>query len=268
MELFMEVFIVALLAVCAFTGYRKGLLGVIFGLISWVLVLVCMYAGIPYVEESMMKGAIYEKYHNPIYNHVKSELVKKEGDFETSDEILGLIQSYDVSDENSLDSLFNDIGIFLPDVMRQRIANSDGDIESSDIEIPEGDDEESVQGRVDAVNEFNDRIAERIATPIAKMMVRGSAVLLVVILTLILTRIIGLIINAINELPFVGGSSRILGAAWGICSGFLIIWLIMDVISCFAMTVRGQEIMAIIEGNTFLNTIYTMNPLSFIISLN
>lgn len=267
MESFMIIFTIAVLAICVFLGYRKGMLGVVFGLISWVLVLVLMYVGIPYIEKTMMDGPIYEKYHNPIYNHVKSKIVQNESDLETTDEILGLIQSYDVSDEDSIATLFKDIGIFLPTVMKQRIAASDEELNADDISIPDGDDEESIQARVDAVNEFNDRVAERIATPIAEMMVRGSAVLLVVILSLLITRILGLLVNAFNDLPLIGGSSRVLGAAWGLCSGLLIIWLIMDVISCFAMTIRGQEMMAVIENNVFLHSLYLMNPLSFVITL-
>ena len=97
-------------------------------------------------------------------------------------------------------------------------------------------------------------------------MVKGLAILTSLLIAFIITKVISLIAQFIGDLPVVGGFSRALGGIWGIIVALMIIWIFMDVVTCFSITPSGEKLMTQIESSEFLNILYVNNPLAFLIN--
>ncbi|MCR5452347.1 MAG: CvpA family protein [Lachnospiraceae bacterium] len=259
------IFTIAVFIISIIIGVRKGILGVVFGVITWVLIIGLIYFGTPFVKESLMKGPIYEKFYNAVYDHVQNGLIAMENENETSAEMADEAIDHAISDPESVGDLFDAIDMDIPWLMMRAISDAANVNDIQKIDIPEGQDEESIDARIEAVSQINATIADTAATPIANMMVKGISVLLVLILSLLLTRILGLIVNALNDAPVIGETSRILGGLWGVLCALLIIWVAMDLVICFAATPRGQSFMNEITSNSFLNALFINNPLEFLV---
>lgn len=76
---------------------------------------------------------------------------------------------------------------------------------------------------------------------------------------LIIRMIIGTL-SIFRMLPIVGLADRVLGLVLGLIQGILIVWALFLVLSMFATTQVGADLMAEINRTPFLSTLYNMNP--------
>jgi hypothetical protein len=71
-----------------------------------------------------------------------------------------------------------------------------------------------------------------------------------------------LIAHFITDLPIIGGITKGLGGAWGVIVAMMMVWIMMDIVTCFAVLPWGQYMMAQIKGSEILNVMYMYNPLN------
>lgn len=64
-----------------------------------------------------------------------------------------------------------------------------------------------------------------------------------------------------SRLPIIRTANHALGLGAGILQGLLIVWMLMMVLSFFAATPAGQNLMAQVYDNPFLELLYNTNPL-------
>ncbi len=85
-----------------------------------------------------------------------------------------------------------------------------------------------------------------------------------IVTLLIVWGLIRLVIGAagiFSRLPIIRTANRALGLGAGILQGLLIVWMLMMVLSFFAATPAGQNLMAQVYDNPFLELLYNTNPL-------
>lgn len=279
--------VIILLVICFIVGCSKGILGIFFGIIYWVVILGTVYVAQPRIETYMADGPVQEKVETAVRKHIKSGLVKKENETidsindqldenggsltedaaaDTSDdtsESESVQPTYDFSSVESVGDSFSDIGITLPSAMKKAVAEAGSEALNAAGNVLDN----LRTSEEDQVDEANDTISQNVAAPIASVVIKGIALLISIILALIISRILGLIINAVNHMPVVGGLSRVLGGIWGLVVGFIIIWLIMDLATCFSLFPFGEKIMTDINNSVFLNNMYMYNPLNVFLNI-
>lgn len=259
-------------------GWAKGLIGILSGILSWVIILVIMYAATPAIENAYMKGPVYKKMYNTVSAHVNSNLTKQEN--KTIDKLNEKLQSdnttitgdaadsdgrkptTDLKDSESMKEFLSGISISLPNRVTSFISKAIDDATNAAAGLVQNITADSQ----DALTDANATITDSISSPLARLMVRGIAMLTAFILALIVTRIIALLAHILGKAPVIGGFSRVLGGVFGIIVVLLIVWLFMDFVTCFAITPNGAKLMSQIEGSEFLNALYINNPLTFLIS--
>lgn len=278
-----------ILLVAAFAiGFYRGLFGLLSGLLSWVIIIGFLYVATPLIEERYMDGAVYQKFYNSVSEHITSGLVQKENhtidqineqreededsqdtyttddstDEETTDIGTPKKAKIDLSDSGSLRDYLEKLDINLPKKATDFISKAVDSTTNAAVEIAENisDDNEK------KLSSANDTITKTIAGQTAALMVKGLAILTSLLIAFIITRVISLIAQFIGDLPVVGGFSRALGGIWGIIVALMIIWIFMDVVTCFSITPSGEKLMTQIESSGFLNILYVDNPLAFLIN--
>ena len=94
----------------------------------------------------------------------------------------------------------------------------------------------------------------------AKLIINVAAFLLTFIVVSIILRAIIFSLNVVSELPVVGLVNRLAGGVLGMLMVLIIVWLVFLVITMLYTTGIGKSMIAMIQENEFLKTIYEHNP--------
>ena len=94
----------------------------------------------------------------------------------------------------------------------------------------------------------------------AKLIINVAAFLLTFIVVSIILRAIIFSLNVVSELPVVGLVNRLAGGVLGMLMVLIIVWLVFLVITMLYTTGIGKSMIAMIQENEFLKTIYEYNP--------
>lgn len=272
---------VILLIIAFAIGYYRGLFGLLSGLLTWVIILGFLYVATPLIEQKYMEGAVYQKFYKSVSEHVSNGLVQKENktieainkqrensdetestDTEAAEPGTNRKAAIDLSDSDSLKDYFAKIGITLPKKATDFISKAVDSTTNAAAAIIENisDDNE------DKLTDANSTITSTLAGQVAALMVKGLAILTSILIAFIITRAISLVAQFIGDMPVIGGFTRALGGVWGIIVALLIIWIFMDVVTCFSITPEGTKLVKQIQSSGFLNVLYVNNPLAFLIS--
>ena len=108
------------------------------------------------------------------------------------------------------------------------------------------------------VTNFTGYLRTRLVTIIVKVI---ACVLLLIVIYVII-RILLRISGAINKIPIIGGINRIFGAIIGLLEGLLILWCICLIITMFASTKFGMQVVDVINGSKVLKFIYDRNGIA------
>ncbi len=244
-------------------GLIRGITGILQGVLCWVVIFGMMFLVTPAIENSLQGSAVEEKFQNSVESHIKSQLAKLENKSETLEELTNTTEVIDLSSEQSTAELFDSIEIPLPEVV-------DGYIAKQVKKSKKAEKTFKLNKKKDLdkqLSKINQTIAQQASGPIVHFMLRGAALLVSSILAIILTRLLSFVLSLIAEMPVIGPGNRFLGGCFGIIEGCLIVWIIFDVITCFVMTPRGQELYTQIQSDTILRLLYAYNPLDIFVSI-
>lgn len=267
-----------LLVVAFAIGFYRGLFGLLSGLLTWIIILGFLYVATPLIEAKYMDGAVYKKFYNSVSEHISTSLITKENktidslneaaDVNTAAEDtitdVGTPKkvAIDLSDSESLRDYLGKIGISIPKKASDFISKAVDSTTNAAAEIVSN----ITADNADKLSEANDTIVDTLSARTAALMVKGLAILTSLLMAFIITRALALIAQFIGELPVVGGFSRFLGGVWGVIVALLIIWIFMDVVTCFSITPNGAKLVSQIQNNAFLDFLYIENPLAFLIN--
>lgn len=267
-----------LLVVAFAIGFYRGLFGLLSGLLTWIIILGFLYVATPLIEAKYMDGAVYKKFYNSVSEHISTSLITKENkkidslnaaasentDTEDTTTDIGTPKkaAIDLSYSESLRDYLEKIGISIPKKASDFISKAVDSTTNAAAEIVSN----ITADNADKLSDANDTIVSTLSARTAALMVKGLAILTSLLIAFIITRALALIAQFIGDLPVVGGFSRFLGGVWGIIVALLIIWIFMDVVTCFSITPNGAKLVSQIQNNAFLDFLYVENPLAFLIN--
>lgn len=106
-----------------------------------------------------------------------------------------------------------------------------------------------------------DDFASYIVNYFASLILNVAAYIVTLLIAWGLIRLVIGAAGIFSRLPIIRTANHALGLGAGILQGLLIVWMLMMVLSFFAATPAGQNLMAQVYDNSFLELLYNTNPL-------
>lgn len=279
-------------------GIARGAIKITVSLLATIVTFVLVFFLTPYVSKGITKmtpaqDVLETKIESTIAGMVMGDMGDSEEDgTNKEDQIRNALKSAGV-DEDRL----NELGITVEDIANGDISKNDlaemgisrnildginqqsadnGTEPLENIEIPrdmqisaiENADIPSVFKNLLLTNnnsEIYDKLGvtgfvSYVSAYMAKLIINVAAFLLTFIVVSIILRAIIFSLNVVSELPVVGLVNRLAGGVLGMLMVLIIVWLVFLVITMLYTTGIGKSMIAMIQENEFLKTIYEYNP--------
>lgn len=227
------IIVLAVLALSAFVGYHKGMLRIIYSLVSWIVVLAFVSWATPQINLYLLENTV-------IYDRIEEYC---EGTIrESSSEQVEMTQQEAeeaLVEELGSEDLLANLGVSVPDSVM------DGILEKT----------------ADATETFLDEsgIYAAIAGGLATFILEGIAFLVALVLAWLVVHIISQLLGIVSKIPVIKGLNRTLGFFVGVIYGFLIVWLGFYIIALGSASEMGQVVVSYIYENPFLTFLYENN---------
>lgn len=219
MAFVVDIVILAIMLVCVFFGYKKGLVGVTVNILGFFIAL-------------LIALLLYTPISNFVINNTSLQPNLKEGISDT-------VKSYVIKD-NETNTENEEIEDNSPKVIKDYI---NGFIQKQ---------KEGVQ-RTEA--EIIDNVSETLSINIIKVAV-GIAVFLISKIALIFVKALA---KLITKLPIIGQFDKLGGVIYGVLQGLLIIYIILALISLFAPATENSTILEAINSSIVGKMMYNNN---------
>lgn len=213
--------VLALIAAACIMGFRKGFVKEIVSVFFMLISFLLVWAVNPYVNT-------FVKEYTPVYDTIQEKcqtLVSEQ---------IGNKKTLDKEEQNQVMESLD-----LPDLLKNAL------VENNTAETY----------RYLAVSTFTEYISDSLAV----MAVNGISFLISFILSAAVIRLLGFILNVLTKLPVIHGINKIAGAAVGGIKCVIFIWIAFLVLTLLCDTAPGQQGMALIQQDTFLNFLYSQN---------
>ena len=220
MAFIVDIIILAIMLICIFLGYKKGLIGVAVNILGFFIALIIAFI-------------LYTPISNFIINNTSIET-------RLQDAISGNIASYVIKTNEEADEDSEEIEDNSPKVMTDYI---DRFVEREKEQV-----EQKEQEMIDAVS-------KTVATNIIKVAV-GILVFIVAKIALLFLKIVA---KFISDLPIIGQFNKIGGIIYGVLQGLLIIYISLAIISLFAPTMENTAILEAINLSIIGKIMYNNN---------
>ena len=213
--------VLALIAAACIMGFRKGFVKEIVSVFFMLISFLLVWAVNPYVNT-------FVKEYTPVYDTIQDKcqtLVSEQ---------IGNKKTLDKEEQNQVME-----NMELPDLLKNAL------VENNTAETY----------RYLAVSTF----AEYISDSLAVMAVNGISFLISFVLSAAVIKLLGFILNVLTKLPVINGINKIAGAAVGGIKCIIFIWIAFLVLTLLCNTTLGQQGMALIQQDAFLNFLYSQN---------
>ncbi len=243
--------VLLILVLLGIRGYKRGLLGIVFGVVAWIFILVFIQWASPKAYENLSQD---EKIVSTISNGVENLLQDKAEDItvENADEELS---------EDKVNALSN----FLPEGTMDKYNELMSNLEDFNNVSSTIEDSALKQEMEDQANEVLDAQKKEIVSEatviITDYILHALATIIAVVIGCILCSLVWMLISVINHAPIIGTASRLAGIIFGVFEGVLLVWIIMYVISLTSLTEIGAQAYNQITENEFLLYLYNNNIL-------
>ena len=223
----LTIVVLAVIALCAYGGYRQGFLRVVYALVGWILVLGIVTFSSPYVtrfleENTKIQDTIKEK----CLEHLKEADLKETENFKEDQE----------RDENS--PLYNSL---LPETVMENIVQS------------------AAQGAEELLE--NSGIYENIADSISDFILEGISFFAAFLIASVLVRFLAGVLDLVSHLPVVEDVNKALGVMAGGIKGLLIVWLAFYLLAICITNEFARGIYIYVEESPILLFLYDNNIL-------
>lgn len=210
---------------CSIKGYRRGLLRVVFSLVSFFLSLAFVMWATPYITEFLEENT-------QIYTTIQEKC-----------------------EEN--------LRISAEDSMQEQGENSAEQMEVSGIKLPQGLQEQLIGEGIEAADDLLDSagIYTKLADNLAHFIVSGISFFAAWIIASILIHIISGILNLVSHLPIIHGMNKTLGVVAGFIEGLFYVWLFFYLITICCASDFGKIMIRFIDESVLLTYLYNHNAL-------
>lgn len=213
--------VLALIAAACIMGFRKGFVKEIVSVFFMLISFLLVWAVNPYVNT-------FVKEYTPVYDTIQDKcqtLVSEQ---------IGNKKTLDKEEQNQVME-----NMELPDLLKNAL------VENNTAETY----------RYLAVSTFTEYISDSLAV----MAVNGISFLISFVLSAAVIKLLGFILNVLTKLPVINGINKIAGAAVGGIKCIIFIWNAFLVLTLLCNTTLGQQGMALIQQDAFLNFLYSQN---------
>lgn len=213
--------VLALIAAACIMGFRKGFVKEIVSVFFMLISFLLVWAVNPYVNT-------FVKEYTPVYDTIQDKcqtLVSEQ---------IGNKKTLDKEEQNQVME-----NMELPDLLKNAL------VENNTAETY----------RYLAVSTFTEYISDSLAV----MAVNGISFLISFVLSAAVIKLLGFILNVLTKLPVINGINKIAGAAVGWIKCIIFIWIAFLVLTLLCNTTLGQQGMALIQQDAFLNFLYSQN---------
>lgn len=223
MNFVVDIVILAIMLICIFLGYKKGLIGVAFNILGFFIALIIALI-------------LYTPISNFIINNTSIQPTLKEA-------ISGTVASYVIKTDEQDEQVSDDeqeVKDNSPKVMTDYI---NGFIEKEQQKVEQTE------------KEIIDNVSETVATNIIKVGV-GILVFIVAKVALIFVKIFA---KVIAKLPIIVQFDKLGGVVYGILQGLIIIYILLAIVSLFAPTMENTAILEAINSSYIGKLMYNNN---------
>ena len=242
---FNTLFIVVLIifAVFMILGFLRGILGIVFGVASWVFVFIFVNWASPVILDNIREGAIQEKVFEATYDYLDKKV-----DDDISGAIPGMEDESDVRVDKIQEDLFSVYGIKLP---KELLTDDENSIDITDMM------DKSVIKK--AADDARTMILMQVTAVVTLAILRALSSIIAVVVALLICTAVFILIKLISKTPFLGEANRKVGLVFGAVEGLMVVWILMYVIAVAGTSDFGQKMMAQIDGNFILGFLYEYN---------
>lgn len=221
MDIILLMIVIVFLGIMFFAGYSKGIIQILFSFVATI---------VAFVLAMMLSGPIETVIKKtPMYDSVKEQM----SDYVTK-------QIEDEVNTSSIEAQKEAIKkLNMPSVIEDKLITNNTSAEMIDM----------------GVNSFS----EYIATYLANVLVQALSVIVMFLIIKIILRIVTTALNIVSRLPVIKEVNKSLGGIVGLAEGVLVLWVACLVLTAFAGTSIGQNLLAAISDNGILNFIYSNN---------
>lgn len=227
--------VLLILAVSTALGYRRGILKILYSIVSWVLVLAFVSYAAPNIkiylqENTLLYEKITAKCEETIRNSV-NERIAQIGE-NAGDDWAGRLEK---------NALLEDLGIHIPDRVVEQLL-------------------EKLGKNTDEVLEASGAYTA-IAKGLADFAAEGIAFIIALAAAWILIYFVSHLFGGAFKIPVIKGVNHSLGMFAGAVYGLLLVWLLFYIIALSSTGSSGQALVSYIYDNSFLTYLYENNPI-------
>ena len=213
--------VLALIAAACIMGFQKGFVKEIVSVFFMLISFLLVWAVNPYVNT-------FVKEYTPVYDTIQDKCQTMVS------EQIGNKKTLDKEEQNQVME-----NMELPGLLKNAL------VENNTAETY----------RYLAVSTFTEYISDSLAV----MAVNGISFLISFVLSAAVIKLLGFILNVLTKLPVINGINKIAGAAVGGIKCIIFIWIAFLVLTLLCNTTLGQQGMALIQQDAFLNFLYSQN---------
>ncbi len=218
----LEILIIALIAIMALIGYGKGFIKMIVGLVAMVIALCATAVLAPMLSDYINNET---QLRQQIASSLEEYLTEQIGE--------QLEQSTEAAQQAAVENLM------LPETVRDAL------LKNNTLE--------SYQAL--GVSTFS----EYVSNFVAKTGIVAIAYLIVFLVLYIVLRIVFKLLNVVTLLPFLKGVNRLAGALLGLFHALVYVWVFFCIATALLNTGWGMSVMAMIDESVFLSMLYRSN---------
>lgn len=226
---FVLIAVIAILAIGAVIGWKRGFVDMLFGAVSMILALVLAVIIAPKL------GAVVQGNEN-----IMEKLTVKVSEVLNLDEL-----AVEIPDAERLVDNLN-----LPNAIKDKIVSAEF---MEKIEL-------------DALAEdASSKMADAVAVFLAKTIITAVCFVVVFVVALILLYLLNKVLDVFAKLPLLKQANQLVGLALGVCQSVLVIWVLFAVITMIGGSEFGQTIFGYISDSKLLDFLYKNNiPMNYI----
>ncbi len=233
--------VLAIFALCIILGWKRGFVRIVFSLAATVIALILTLILCPItINVLKSQGGVYDK----IYKGVDS--------FIDLDEAYKKVAASDDADkqtlEEKLDTMMENIG--LPSIIRKSV------VESDIVQNLSGEKGEEFQK-----NELA-KLETVICENLTATTINALGFIITLLIVIIVLFILGKTLDLLAKLPLLKQVNAWLGILVGAAEGLLLVWIFFTVVTMFAATPFGQNMLGMITENGFLQFLYDKNVIA------
>lgn len=250
--------VVFVLILCALHGLYKGLVRMIFSLISIFIVLIFVSFATPYISN-------YLESNTPLYNTIqtKSESYIEKVSKQTVDtQVNGAVNQNNSSSNEKNDSK-TDTTLGNGTV---QISEMESKVEA--LKLPASIQKKIIDDTTNAASTILDEsgLYKTMSESMAHIVVSGISFVIAFVAGMILIQILLGLIDIIMHLPVLHGVNTLLGAVAGAIEGFLLVWVFLYIVALCTSTAFGILMTGYIRQSMFLTYLYQNNGILQIVN--